>query len=546
MKIKLNVGLAKMLEKEHGLKSNALKNNYDYYNDDRFVTIDHTDLSPEYLVGLEKWANDNKEEPFANGFLQIFSMLKSISNDVGGKFPKRLDGLEEATIQWIAKDFKNFFLYTVSSTGFFLPYLVTSVRYYPKEDKDRPAFVAVNLKYVRYNRSETTTITFYTSDLAGYSTIRELFQSKGYYHEDDNMNDKYVEQIAKYREICKHYGHQYIAKGVGKEEGTYSSAKISMLRDGVPTKVVQDYDFKQLESVHSDMSFWKWCYEDKDADRSIIIPVHPFVKVFDLQVHKNMWLHVDDMEKYVYNPKLIDLLILPPEIKEIVGILSTNVGNNMGDIVAGKSAGVFMLLKGLPGVGKTLCAEVYSEVIGKPLYSVQSAQLGVEPLKLESNLKEILTRAQAWNAVLLIDECDVYMKQRGDDLVQNAVVGIWLRTLEYYRGMLICTTNKETAIDEAILSRARAIVHFPVPQPENARVIWKNLIAKNEIDMGDKLIDYCITRFPRITGRSIKNIIELVRLLAAGKKSNKITEEMIERAAIYTYINGEEKTVTNE
>lgn len=149
-------------------------------------------------------------------------------------------------------------------------------------------------------------------------------------------------------------------------------------------------------------------------------------------------------------------------------------------------------------------------------------------------------------AILHIDEVDVYMRERGDDLMQNAIVGVWLRTIEYYRGMLIATTNKDTAIDDAIKSRANAIIQYPVPDENNARRIWNNLVDENSMKFSKGTIDYCITRFPKITGRSMKNIVSLSKKLMKRKNVNEITQEIVDLAAIYTYINGEDEKVTNE
>jgi len=147
---------------------------------------------------------------------------------------------------------------------------------------------------------------------------------------------------------------------------------------------------------------------------------------------------------------------------------------------------------------------------------------------------------------LHIDEVDVYMRERGDDLMQNAIVGVWLRTIEYYRGMLIATTNKDTAIDDAIKSRANAIIQYPVPDENNARRIWNNLVDENSMKFSKGTIDYCITRFSKITGRSMKNIVSLSKKLMKRKNVNEITQEIVDLAAIYTYINGEDEKVTNE
>ena len=46
-------------------------------------------------------------------------------------------------------------------------------------------------------------------------------------------------------------------------------------------------------------------------------------------------------------------------------------------------------------------------------------------------------RAQRWGAVMLIDEADVYIKRRDDDITMNAVVGVFLRVLEYFNGLSV-------------------------------------------------------------------------------------------------------------
>ncbi|MBU0656200.1 MAG: hypothetical protein KJ914_13850 [Gammaproteobacteria bacterium] len=53
------------------------------------------------------------------------------------------------------------------------------------------------------------------------------------------------------------------------------------------------------------------------------------------------------------------------------------------------------------GGGKTLTAEVYSEIIKRPLYRVHSGQLGLNVVEMETALKNTLTRAQRWGAVVV-------------------------------------------------------------------------------------------------------------------------------------------------
>lgn len=123
------------------------------------------------------------------------------------------------------------------------------------------------------------------------------------------------------------------------------------------------------------------------------------------------------------------------------------------DIVAGKGKGLVGLLCGNPGCGKTLTAEAVAEVTHRPLYIVSAGELGTSPEHLDKKLTEILELAQLWDAVLLLDEADVFMQARSStDVSRNALVSIFLRQVEYYRGIMIFTTNMIEQIDPAFES----------------------------------------------------------------------------------------------
>jgi SpoVK/Ycf46/Vps4 family AAA+-type ATPase len=132
----------------------------------------------------------------------------------------------------------------------------------------------------------------------------------------------------------------------------------------------------------------------------------------------------------------------------------------------------------------------------------------------------VLNRAQRWKAILLIDEADVYVHERGNDIQQNAIVGVFLRVLEYYRGILFMTSNRETVIDDAIMSRATAWIRYDLPDRERAVAIWR--VLSNQYKAGLKDVDFAklveMDKFKAISGRSIKNLLKLAKLMAARKK----------------------------
>jgi SpoVK/Ycf46/Vps4 family AAA+-type ATPase len=85
--------------------------------------------------------------------------------------------------------------------------------------------------------------------------------------------------------------------------------------------------------------------------------------------------------------------------------------------------------------------------------------------------------AQAWRAIILIDEADVFLARRtSKDIVRNAFVSVFLRTMEYYQGIMLLTTNRHEEFDEAFQSRIHIQIPY-APADSNCRTaIWKNLL----------------------------------------------------------------------
>jgi SpoVK/Ycf46/Vps4 family AAA+-type ATPase len=110
-----------------------------------------------------------------------------------------------------------------------------------------------------------------------------------------------------------------------------------------------------------------------------------------------------------------------------------------------------------------------------------SADIGTDPGPVEEKLLYWFELAKAWGAILLLDEADVFLERRSTtDLVRNNLVAIFLRTLEYYQGILFLTTNRVGTFDEAFLSRIDVPVNFPPLSPENRVSLWSSFIKKLE------------------------------------------------------------------
>ncbi|KAH6842761.1 hypothetical protein B0I37DRAFT_382754 [Chaetomium sp. MPI-CAGE-AT-0009] len=134
------------------------------------------------------------------------------------------------------------------------------------------------------------------------------------------------------------------------------------------------------------------------------------------------------------------------------------------DFIRGKGKGLVILLHGAPGVGKTATAEAVALSRRRPLFLITCGDLGTTPETVEGGLKQIFRLASLWDCILLLDEADIFLSQRekGDEsITRNAMVSIFLRTLEYYPGILFLTTNRPGVLDEAVKSRVHVSLHYP-------------------------------------------------------------------------------------
>jgi SpoVK/Ycf46/Vps4 family AAA+-type ATPase len=133
---------------------------------------------------------------------------------------------------------------------------------------------------------------------------------------------------------------------------------------------------------------------------------------------------------------------------------------------------------------------------------------------------------------MLIDEADVYIKRRDDNITMNAVVGVFLRVLEYFNGLLFLTTNRIDDIDEAIVSRCIALIKFHPPNDEARRKIWAVMTEQFGLAVDAALLDALVATFPATSGRDIKGLAKLVAKYCHHRKVPP-TLEVFERCAIF-------------
>ena len=148
-----------------------------------------------------------------------------------------------------------------------------------------------------------------------------------------------------------------------------------------------------------------------------------------------------------------------------------------------------LLFCGPPGCGKTLCAEVISQVLGLPLLytridAIVSSFLG----ETAANLRKVFDYAASGRWVVLFDEFDAIGKSREDADEHGEIkrlINSFLQLLDGFQApsIMIAATNHEHLLDTALWRRFDEVIHFPVPSVHEIRLLirmkLKNFPHKN-------------------------------------------------------------------
>lgn len=507
------------------------------YYGERMIDFEITTLEQnqiDYIRTLIEKQPDICKFPGSNSTLKRLTSFSNIRKDPGGKVVKRLEDMAQAMVLYIQEKSPNQWLFTESSTGFLLPRLVTNIQYFPYAENN-PAHVRMSTKWLVRGHEQSYSYNWGNFELLEGKTVAQLLQSSNLFLPTEALMKAYKASMAKYTALQPMTGEQFTGEGSANIiEGKWGRSETALIRDGIKTKLVMDDIHPEGNEFGTSDGTEKttfWHKGSKELAEKVALPVHPYVKVFDLDKHEFLEVNSDQLEVYKWNPSLADKLILPEDHKEIVQILMDTAQEEIDDIISGKSGGTIIIATGDPGTGKTLTAEVTSEVIQRPLYKVQCSQVGTDEETIEKKLGLVLARAARWKALLLIDEADVYIRARGEDIQQNAIVGVFLRVLEYYRGVLFMTSNRATVIDDAIMSRATVHLKYLHPTVEAIGNIWRVLATQFGLGFKAQAIEQLVKTFPKVTGRDIKAILKLG--IRYSRKSGNLTLPMMIKLAAH-------------
>ncbi|MBV6747166.1 AAA family ATPase [Xanthomonas vasicola] len=511
----------------------ATVDNRRHAGDDAEYAVDTTRLDD---AGLQELAAAAEKHGDGKAARAIEAIRLARSGDFAKAVPsfKAFAGILH---ELLTTDIIDGWIYVVGQDGNYYPELVTDIHLDAGISGRGKAYPTVTIKTSYYGRTETGYRETFGSARGSHvfsaqevvkRRVGDALAAAGFYKETPALKAEYEASMRRYAaEVAPAFGEQFRVSGIpyAYEEDNYKRRTAELHR----RRVIHDMD---ESSYGTKAAFVESRLFDDDP---AAIPDHPLLRVFDLATHEFLWVHSDQMEPYQYDLTLSDKLILPKTHRDLLDVLTTNLDAFTADIIEGKSAGNVILAKGIPGVGKTLTAEVYSELIKRPLYSIHSGTIGTTAEDIEKSLREVFMRGKRWRCVLLLDEADVFVVKRGNNLEQNAIVAEFLRTLEYFDGLLFMTTNRPDDIDEAIISRCAAIIDYVPPGPKDSAAIWAVMAHQYEAKLDQPLIDQLVTLFPDIAPRDIKMMFRLA-LRVANSRSEALSLDTFRQCAMFRAI----------
>eukprot|EP00808_Paulinella_micropora_P022351 g17669.t1 len=197
------------------------------------------------------------------------------------------------------------------------------------------------------------------------------------------------------------------------------------------------------------------------------------------------WGHVvvDGLEAVKPNPVPWTKLVLPKAKKELLlALVESNFDLNaprLGDIVSSKGSGSLFLLHGVPGTGKTLTVMALAEKFAVPAYYLTFGELGTSVKELEDKMEGVLGMCSSWGALVLLDEGDALVERREKGaLLLNSMVGVLLKALDAFEGLLFITTNRVAAFDPAALSRVTLAIRYSSLKNADRQQVWSNVLLR--------------------------------------------------------------------
>lgn len=211
------------------------------------------------------------------------------------------------------------------------------------------------------------------------------------------------------------------------------------------------------------------------------------MNIFDLVITDKEQVELDDIFLKEDNKAQIVQFIKEHRYIEQIQALNLPVSNKI-------------LLSGSSGCGKTTTAKAIATALNKNIYILNLSNIVCSRIgETSQNLKVIFDKAGREKAILFLDEFDQIGKARGGDDKDvgemRRLVNTLIQLIDYYpaKAILIAATNHAHIIDQALLRRFQANIHFELPTNQELDVYYNKLLTEFPVHLQSISRSYSIS-----------------------------------------------------
>ena len=185
-----------------------------------------------------------------------------------------------------------------------------------------------------------------------------------------------------------------------------------------------------------------------------------------------------------------------------------------------KTSGGGLLMYGPPGTGKTMIAKAIACEVGAKFYAIKGSDLRSKWVgESEKNISSLFETARNDKlAIIMIDEIDTILGQRGEDKHNDKVVNEFLQQIDGFMGraenlLLLAATNRPWDIDSAAMRSGRFSekIYVPLPDAPARKFLFEKNLKDVPIDSSVDL-DYLADITEGYSGADIAEICDKAKI----------------------------------
>lgn len=231
----------------------------------------------------------------------------------------------------------------------------------------------------------------------------------------------------------------------------------------------------------------------------------------------------DGVENFILGHEHVDKTVRSlcrltrPDVPTSSLVMDEGVRDEALKVLEGK--GLVMGLFGPPGTGKSLFVDVAATRTGRPLMTVDSAQMSVDEGVFGESLDALFFDARMRDAILAFDNCEALFSQKNPRMP-----GLYDK-LESHDGHVFLITNDPRRLDPSLERYIAYQVEFESPDVGGREALWGLHLSQGPTGPGKGTDLPGLALTFEFTGGQIRNAVTVARELASSRGEASVNQD---------------------